>query len=126
VRLLAPTRVDRLVLTVALALVVCFGVVSAVTVLDPGVAAQTESGDTIDTVFSSPITVLVTGVVLDVVDAGTFPGETVGAADSSWVGGAFAVTLVPFLLFVSYLLRILTVAKRTLAIGPLVRRESPR
>jgi hypothetical protein len=42
------------------------------------------------------------------------------------VGGAFTITLVPFLLFVSYLLRILTVAKRTLAIGPLILRESQR
>jgi len=40
------------------------------------------------------------------------------------VGAAFAVTLLPFLLFVSYVLRVLTLAKRTLAIGPLVLRDS--
>jgi len=39
------------------------------------------------------------------------------------VGAAFAVTLLPFLLFVAYILRILTVAKHTLAIEPLILRD---
>ena len=42
------------------------------------------------------------------------------------VGGAFAVTLVPFMLLVAYLLRVLVVAKRTLAIEPLILRDSKR
>ena len=45
----------------------------------------------------------------------------------TWVvGAAFTFTLVPFLLFISYILRILTIAKRTLAIGPLILRSSQR
>jgi len=34
------------------------------------------------------------------------------------VAGAFTVSVLPFLLLLSYILRIATVAKRTLAIGP--------
>ncbi len=69
----------------------------------------------------------VAGIMLAVVDAGTFPGSTLGLDHVVLaVGGAFAVTLVPFMLFVSYLLRILTVAKRTLAIEPLILRDSQR
>ena len=45
----------------------------------------------------------------------------------TWVtGAAFTFTLAPFLLFMSYILRVLTVAKRTLAIGPLILRSSQR
>ncbi|SDF39315.1 hypothetical protein SAMN04488067_10445 [Halorubrum xinjiangense] len=68
---------------------------------------------------------LVAGLALSVVDAGTFPGRTLGVDHVTLVvAGAFAVTLLPFSLFVSYLLRVLTLAKRTLAIGPLVLRDS--
>jgi len=69
----------------------------------------------------------VAGVMLAVVDAGTFPGRTFGIDHVVLVvGGAFAVTLLPFSLFVSYVLRILTVAKRTLAIEPLILEDSGR
>ena len=45
----------------------------------------------------------------------------------TWVvGAAFTFTLAPFLLFMSYILRVLIVAKRTLAIGPLILRSSQR
>jgi hypothetical protein len=45
----------------------------------------------------------------------------------TWVvSAAFTVTLIPFLLFTAYILRIAPVAKRTLAIGPLILRESQR
>ncbi|TKX59425.1 hypothetical protein EXE44_03020 [Halorubrum sp. SS7] len=68
---------------------------------------------------------VVAGLMVTVVDAGTFPGSTLGVAHVTLaVGGAFAVALLPFSLFVSYLLRVLTLAKRTLAIGPLVLRDS--
>ena len=67
---------------------------------------------------------VVAGLMLAVVDAGTFPGRTLGVDHLTLVvGGAFAVTLLPFSLFVSYVLRVLTLAKRTLAIGPLVLRD---
>jgi len=69
----------------------------------------------------------VAGVMLAVVDAGTFPGTTFGVDHVVVVvGGAFAVTLLPFMLLVSYVLRILTVAKQTLAIEPLILRDSGR
>jgi hypothetical protein len=42
------------------------------------------------------------------------------------VAAATTVALVPFVLLLSYILRIVTVAKRTLAIGPLVLRETVR
>ncbi len=76
------------------------------------------------TLYTAVPALVVAGVMLGVVDAGTVPGRTAGVANVVWiVGGAFAATLTPFLLFVSYLLRILTVAKRTLAIGPLTLRR---
>ncbi|PCR90391.1 hypothetical protein [Natrinema ejinorense] len=69
----------------------------------------------------------VAGIMVGIVDAGTFPGSTLGLDHIILVvGGAFAVTLVPFMLFVSYVLRILTIAKRTLAIEPLILRKSQR
>jgi hypothetical protein len=68
---------------------------------------------------------VVASVTLVGVDAGTAPGSTLGVDHLVVVvGGALAVTLVPFMFFVSYILRILTIAKRTLAIGPLVLRDS--
>ena len=67
---------------------------------------------------------VVAGVTLTVVDAAAVSGSTLGVAHLALVvGAAFAVTVLPFMLFVSYVLRILTVAKRTLAIEPLVLRE---
>ncbi|MFC7216282.1 hypothetical protein ACFQO4_19675 [Saliphagus sp. GCM10025334] len=69
----------------------------------------------------------IAGIMIAIVDAGTFPGNTLGFDHIVLVvGGAFAVTLVPFMLFVSYVLRIVTIAKRTLAIEPLILRDSQR
>ncbi len=71
--------------------------------------------------------VIVAGVMLAGIDVGSFPGSTAGIDHVVLVvGGAFAVTLIPFVLFVSYVLRILTIAKRTLAIEPLILRDSQR
>ncbi|WP_144796607.1 hypothetical protein [Halorubrum depositum] len=68
---------------------------------------------------------VVAGAMVAVVDTGTFTGSTLGVDHLTLVvAGAFAVTLLPFSLFVSYVLRVLTLAKRTLAIGPLVLRDS--
>ena len=70
---------------------------------------------------------VISGIMLMVVDAGMFPGRLLGAPNLTWVvGGAFTVTLLPFLLFTAYVLRIVTIAKRTLAIEPLILRESQR
>jgi hypothetical protein len=68
---------------------------------------------------------VVAGGMFLFVDVGSFPGTTLGVANITWVTvAAFSVTLFPFLIFISYILRIATVAKRTLAIGPLILRES--
>jgi len=70
---------------------------------------------------------VIAGIMLTVVDAGTFPGQTLGVANMTLaIGLAFTITLVPFLLFTAYVLRIVTVAKRTLAIEPLILRNSQR
>ncbi|RBI63206.1 hypothetical protein DMJ13_01270 [halophilic archaeon] len=70
---------------------------------------------------------IVAGSMLAFASSSTFPGTTFGVANVLWITGvAFTVTLVPFLLFTSYVLRIATVAKRTLAIGPLILRDSQR
>ncbi|MXR53021.1 hypothetical protein GRX03_15590 [Halovenus sp. WSH3] len=70
-----------------------------------------------------PATV-VAGLMIAVVGPATAPGATLGVEHITLVvGAALSVTLLPFLLFASYLFRILSVAKRTLAIEPLVLRE---
>ncbi|MFC6825844.1 hypothetical protein [Halopelagius fulvigenes] len=68
--------------------------------------------------------IVVAGCMLTFVGAGTFPGTTFGINDIVWVtSAAFTVTTLPFLLFTSYVFRIATAAKRTLAIGPIVLRK---
>ena len=71
---------------------------------------------------------VVAGGMLTFVGAETFGSATFLALPViTWVVGvAFTITLLPFLIFVSYILRIATVAKRTLAIGPLILRDSQR
>lgn len=69
----------------------------------------------------------VAGIMLAVVDAGTLLGSTLGIENMTWlIGAAFTVTLLPFFLLASYISRIVTVAKRTLAIEPLILRDSQR
>ncbi|WP_132059162.1 hypothetical protein [Halorussus amylolyticus] len=69
----------------------------------------------------------VAGIMLAFVGGESFPGATLGLANVLWVvAGAFTVTLIPFLLFTAYVLRIATVAKRTLAMEPLILRDSQR
>lgn len=71
--------------------------------------------------------ILVSGGMLTFVGAETFSGTVLAIPTVTWiVGVAFTITLVPFLLFTAYILRIATLAKRTLAIGPLILRESGR
>ncbi len=70
---------------------------------------------------------VVAGVMLIAVEAATLPGNTLGVAHITvLIGAAFTVTLTPFLLFTAYVLRIVTIAKRTLAIEPLILRDSQR
>jgi hypothetical protein len=61
------------------------------------------------------------------VDPTTITGSLLGVDRYAWVvNGAATVTLLPFALLVAYILRIATVAKRTLAIGPFVLRDTSR
>lgn len=77
--------------------------------------------------YSAIPALVVAGVMLTAVDGATLPGSAFGVAHITvLIGAAFTITLVPFLLFTSYVLRIVTIAKRTLAIEPLILRESQR
>ncbi len=68
---------------------------------------------------------LVSGMMITFVDATTFTGVILGIETLLWVVAiTFTITLVPFFLLTSYILRIATAAKRTLAIGPLILRDS--
>jgi hypothetical protein len=78
-------------------------------------------------IYTALPALLVAGSMVAFVGAGSFPGSSLGVSDILWVtAAAFTVTLLPFFLFVSYVARIATVAKRTLAIGPLILRDSQR
>ena len=75
---------------------------------------------------AAPALVVATGMVL-YVDAGAVPGATLGVDNLVWLSSAAAtVALAPFAVLVAYILRIATVTKRTLAIGPFVLRETDR
>lgn len=64
---------------------------------------------------------LVTFVMILFFDPEEVPGVTFGVLDQLWiVSGALTIAILPFLTLLAYLLRIGTVAKRTLAIGPFV------
>ncbi len=58
---------------------------------------------------------------------GTVTGVTLGVDNLVWVvSAATTIALAPFAILLAYVLRIATVAKRTLAIGPFVLRETDR
>ncbi|WP_321112184.1 hypothetical protein [Halorussus salinisoli] len=60
-------------------------------------------------------------------DARAVPGATLGISNDVLVTSlAVTISTVPFMLLLSYILRIATVAKRTLAIGPFVLRDVDR
>ncbi|GAA0471848.1 hypothetical protein MUK72_19750 (plasmid) [Halococcus dombrowskii] len=69
----------------------------------------------------------VAGIMMVIGEAGTFPGSTFGIENIALlIGAALTITLLPFLLLISYISRLVTLAKRTLAIEPLILRESQR
>ncbi|GAB3668334.1 hypothetical protein [Halopiger thermotolerans] len=69
----------------------------------------------------------VTGIMLMYVNADTLLGTTLGVDNLVWVTSAgYVIGLAPFVIFIVYILRIATVAKRTLAMGPFILRESQR
>ncbi len=60
-------------------------------------------------------------------DPGTTTGATLGVDHALLVlATTVTLSLVPFILLLAYILRIVTVTKRTLAIGPLILRETDR
>ncbi len=68
--------------------------------------------------------IVVATLTLSFVDSTTITGQTMRIENLVWViGAAFTFSLVPFLLLTVYILRIATVAKRTLAIDPLILRD---
>lgn len=76
---------------------------------------------------SVPALVVATGMIIYVDNPATVPGATLGVDNLVWlVSAAVTVALLPFVILLSYILRIATVAKRTLAIGPFVLRETGR
>jgi hypothetical protein len=74
-----------------------------------------------------PALVVATGMILYVDNPASVPGSTLGVDNLVWLASAaVTVALLPFVLLLSYILRIATVTKRTLAIGPFVLRETDR
>lgn len=68
---------------------------------------------------------VVAGGMVVFVDATSVPGYLFGVDYMIWVVAlAFTIAVMPFLLFVSYILRVATVAQQTLAMGPMVLRDS--
>ncbi|MFC6724664.1 hypothetical protein ACFQE1_09795 [Halobium palmae] len=78
--------------------------------------------------YSAVPAVLVTSLMVIYVDnPGTITGDLLGVDNLVWtVSAAAVVALLPFMLLLSYILRIVTVAKRTLSIGPFILRETDR
>lgn len=67
----------------------------------------------------------VAGMMVVFVDESSFHGFLFGVDYMVWaVSAGFTLSITPFLLFVSYIFRIATVAQRTLAIGPMILRDS--
>jgi len=77
--------------------------------------------------YAAAPALLVAGAMVLYIDAAAVSGSTLGVRNLLWaVGAASAVASLPFAVFGAYVLRILTVAKRTLAIGPFVLRATQR
>ena len=73
-----------------------------------------------------PALVVVAGMVM-YVDSDAVTGTTLGVDNLVWLtSAAFTVSLAPFVILLAYVLRIVTVAKRTLAMGPFILRETER
>ncbi|WP_224337502.1 hypothetical protein [Haloprofundus halobius] len=70
---------------------------------------------------------IIAGFITMYLGGNSLVGGTLGVPNLIWVTAlGFAITCLPFLLLISYIARIATIAKRTLAIGPFILRESQR
>jgi hypothetical protein len=77
--------------------------------------------------YTGPPALVVVAAMIMYVDPGAVSGTVLGIDTLTLlVSGAFVLTLAPFVLLVSFVLRIATVAQRTLAMGPFILRESSR
>jgi len=77
--------------------------------------------------YASIPALIITFGMLQYVDPTTFTGVTLGIDDYTWVmNAATTAGIVPFVVLLSYILRIATVAKRTFAIGPFILRDTAR
>ena len=71
--------------------------------------------------YAAVIALTTAGGMVVFVDPTTFPGTFLGIESVLWVvSAAFAISALPFLLFTSYILRLATLAKQTLSMGPLI------
>lgn len=78
-------------------------------------------------IYLSVPALVVTVAVLLLFDPNTAPGTILGIDNSYWiVNGAVTIATMPFLLLAAYILRLVTIARRTLAIGPFILRETER
>jgi hypothetical protein len=73
--------------------------------------------------YSAVVALTVAGGMVVFVDATTVTGTFLGVESVLWVvSAAFATSTLPFLVFTAYILRLATLAKQTLTMGPLVLR----
>ncbi|WP_240479612.1 hypothetical protein [Haloprofundus marisrubri] len=71
--------------------------------------------------YASIPALIVAGGMVVFVDQGTFTGAILGFDTMLWVvSAAFALSVTPFLVFTAYVLRLATIAKQTLTVGPLI------
>ena len=56
----------------------------------------------------------------------TFPGSTLGVDNLSWVAAGYTVGVAPFIILLSYILRLGTITQWTLSMGPFILQESKR
>jgi hypothetical protein len=71
--------------------------------------------------YASVPALVVAGGMVVFVDPATFPGTLFGVETMLLVvSGAFTLSVTPFLVFTAYVLRLATLAKQTLTVGPLI------
>ena len=74
-----------------------------------------------------PALVVSIGALLFLDQANAAPGATLGIENVVWLlAAAASIAMLPFVVLMSYVLRIATIAKRTLAMGPFVLRADER
>lgn len=78
-------------------------------------------------IYTAIPALVVTGTLALYLSPTMFQGETLGIDHLVWiVSVGVTIGFMPFLLLSTYILRLATIAKRTLAIGPFILRESER